>query len=76
MERLTAKHPKDGYYVLCSVCPRHNKECNGLDDCVYVLTKLLAAYEDTGLTPEEVASLQKKLRRRPPSRHPLNFKRS
>lgn len=54
MERLTAKHPKGGYYVLCSVCPRHNKECNGLDDCVYVLTKRLAAYENTGLTPEEI----------------------
>lgn len=57
MERLTAKHPKGGYFVLCAACPRHNKEECGLDDCVYVLTKRLAAYENTGLTPEEINKL-------------------
>lgn len=57
MERLTDKHPKGGYFVLCAACPRHNKEECGLDDCVYVLTKRLAAYENTGLTPEEINKL-------------------
>ena len=57
MERLTDKHPKGGYFVLCAACPRHNKEECGLDDCVYVLTKRLAAYENTGLTPEDINKL-------------------
>lgn len=57
MERLTAKHPKGGYFVLCGACPRRNKEECGLDDCVYVLTRRLAAYEDTGLTMEEINKL-------------------
>ena len=61
MERLTAKDPKGGYYVPCKVCPRRGKGCDGPDDCVLVLAKRLAAYEDTGLTPEEIQTMKVEL---------------
>lgn len=57
MKRLTGKHPQGGYHVLCGACPRNKKECTGLDDCVYVLTKRLAEYEESGLSPEEIKNM-------------------
>ena len=59
MERLTEKYRGDDrYYMACSEtcgsdmdcmdCPTHDR-----------LVERLAAYEDTGLTPEEVNTLQK-----------------
>ena len=55
MERLTRAHYKasDGYYLVCSeMCEREDctEECGHFDEAI----ERLAAYEDTGLTPEEV----------------------
>ena len=55
MERLTRAHYKasDGHYLVCSeMCEREDctAECGHFDEVV----ERLAAYEDTGLTPEEV----------------------
>ena len=59
MERYTEKHyGEDGYYLVCS----GNCETLNCGDCG-ILDKIvdrLAAYEDTGLEPEEVRS-QKEL---------------
>lgn len=60
MERLTKMHYKssDGHYMACSELI----ECDGrCADCPYLdnMVERLAAYEDTGLTPEEVGALQK-----------------
>lgn len=54
MKRLTEKHynGKD-YYMMCSGvlrCPNNCSECDELDKVV----NSLGAYEDTGLTPEEI----------------------
>lgn len=58
MERLTEHHfiETKGSYMRCSDnCEMENcGECEKLDD----LIDRLAAYEDTGLTPEEVAELK------------------
>ena len=59
MERLTEKHYlAEDHYMKCS------EDCNVGMDCVDCpafdkLIERLAAYEDTGLTPEEVTALQK-----------------
>lgn len=55
MERLTRAHYKasDGHYLVCSeMCEREDctEECGHFDEAI----ERLAAYEDTGLTPEEV----------------------
>ena len=55
MERLTRAHYKasDGHYLVCSeMCEREDctAECGHFDEAI----ERLAAYEDTGLTPEEV----------------------
>lgn len=59
MERLTEKHYLGtDHYMKCS------GNCNVDMDCIYCpsfdrLVELLAAYEDTGLEPDEVTALQK-----------------
>lgn len=59
MERLTEKHYLGtDHYMKCS------GNCNVDMDCIYCpsfdcLVERLAAYEDTGLEPEEVTALQK-----------------
>lgn len=59
MERLTEKHYLGtDHYMKCS------GSCNVDMDCIYCpsfdcLVERLAAYEDTGLEPEEVTALQK-----------------
>lgn len=55
MERLTRAHYKasDGHYLVCSeMCEREDctEECGHFDEAI----ERLAAYENTGLTPEEV----------------------
>lgn len=51
--RLT-KRLSDGYAVLaCENCERHEKGCTALY-CRNRLKDRLAAYEDTGLTPEQL----------------------
>lgn len=63
MERLTEKHYLGtDHYMKCS------GNCNVDMDCIYCpsfdcLVERLAAYEDTGLEPEEVTALQKRLKR-------------
>lgn len=58
MERLTEKHYLgDDHYMKCS------GNCNVDMDCIYCpsfdrLVERLAAYEDTGLTPVEIKSMQ------------------
>lgn len=42
--------------VICENCEKHGK-CGGIEDCQKVLRERLAAYEDTGLTPEEIMKL-------------------
>lgn len=55
MERLTGKHyHEEGYYMVCSgTCHKEDSECG---DCAALdaLVDRLGAYEDTGLTPEDV----------------------
>lgn len=57
MERYTRKHyGENGYYIICS----ENCETLNCGDCG-ILDKIvdrLAAYEDTGLEPEEVAKIR------------------
>ena len=59
MERLTEKHyGKDGYYMKCSEdCANDDEMCGG---CPYLdkIIDRLGAYEDTGLTQEQVAALK------------------
>ena len=61
MERLTKTHyiSDNGHYMACSelnsCCDKECSTCNYLDEIV----ERLAAYEDTGLTPEEVSALIK-----------------
>ena len=61
MERLTEHHfiETKGSYMRCSDnCEMENcGECEKLDD----LIDRLAAYEDTGLTPEEIEELIKRV---------------
>lgn len=58
MERLTERHYQaDGYYMACS------ENCNEDISCIICpaferLVDRLGAYEDTGLTPEEVNALK------------------
>lgn len=55
MKRLTKKF--DGVYITnCDNCLKQS-ECYGSTDCVDVLVDRLAAYEDTGLEPEEINGL-------------------
>lgn len=57
MERYTKKHyDEKGHYLICSgACETLNcGDCGILDKIV----DRLAAYEDTGLTPEEVQKMQ------------------
>ena len=60
MERLTEKHyGTDGYYTKCSeVCANDDEMCGGCPE----LDKIIDAYEDTGLTPEEVVQMAQELR--------------
>lgn len=44
------------YAALCDMCPKHGS-CSDSADCVSVLTARLGAYEDTGLSPEEITAL-------------------
>ena len=57
MERYTRKHyGENGYYIICS----ENCETLNCGDCG-ILDKIvdrLAAYEDTGLSPEEIIELK------------------
>lgn len=55
MKRLTKKF--DGVYITnCDNCSKHGN-CYDSTDCVDVLVDRLAAYEDTGLEPEEINGL-------------------
>ena len=60
MERLTEKHyGTDGYYMKCSeVCANDDEMCGG---CPYLdkIIDRLGAYEDTGLTPEQISAIAK-----------------
>lgn len=57
MDRLTDNHyTGNGYYLKCSgaqKCAEHCEDCAKLEEAV----NRLAAYEDTGLTPEEVKDM-------------------
>ena len=59
MERLTEKHyGTDGYFMKCSEdCANDDEMCGG---CPYLdkIIDRLGAYEDTDLTPEQVAALK------------------
>lgn len=52
MDRLTRRSDYD-VAVICDNCPRHGN-CNIPSTCLNVLADCLAAYEDTGLTPEVI----------------------
>ena len=58
MERLTewnGRQPRDAYYPRCFEEPCYGGGCK-INDCLFetAVCDRLAAYEDTGLTPEEV----------------------
>ena len=57
MERLTEKHyDGKGYFMKCSeACANDDEMCGGCPQLEKIIDRL-AAYEDTGLMPEEVAA--------------------
>ena len=59
MDRLTERHERH-VSVVCDHCVRRGGCCNS-EDCAVILRDRLAAYEDTNLSPSEVASLQQRL---------------
>ena len=63
MERLTewnGEQPSHAYYPRCFKAPCYGDGCK-INDCLFetAVCDRLAAYEDTGLTPEEVSALVK-----------------
>ena len=63
MERLTIKQDEE-YYIKtlnedCTVCA----SCEKCEKHINQLVKILGAYEDTGLTPEEIEQLKKQQER-------------
>lgn len=58
MERLTEKHYSGkGYFMKCSeACANDDEMCGGCPQLDKIIDRL-AAYEDTGLTPEETSKL-------------------
>lgn len=65
MERLTAynseNHKNVAYYPVCFEYPCNGFDCK-IDGCKldYEICQRLAAYEDTGLEPEEIADFMKR----------------
>ena len=61
MERLTEKHyGTDGYFMKCSeACANDDEMCGGCPELDKIIDRL-GAYEDTGLTPEQVAALKER----------------
>lgn len=58
MKRLTKKVFDGVYRASCENCPNHNdRDCYFPAGCQDALEKRLAAYEDTGLEPEEIMGL-------------------
>ena len=62
MERLTewnGRQPRDAYYPRCFEEPCYGEGCK-IKDCPFetAVCERLAAYEDTGLTPESVEALK------------------
>lgn len=55
MDRLT-KQAGDGFSIDCEKCPKR-EQCNDSADCVEALSNRLAAYENTGLTPDEIIKM-------------------
>lgn len=62
MERLTEKHYlSPGYYMACSAaCISDDGTCEGCRE-LHKIVDRLAAYEDTGLTPEQIVALKAEL---------------
>ena len=60
MERLTQRNKGNAYYPLCFREPCKGEGCK-IKDCLLdeEVCEKLAAYEDTGLTPEEIEELKK-----------------
>ena len=58
MERLTEKHfGNEGYYMKCSeFCANDDEMCGSCSEIDKIVDRL-AAYEDTGLEPEEIAAV-------------------
>lgn len=55
MERLTKYLTDDCAVLDCTACPYHNNGCHTMN-CRNRLIEKLAAYEDTGLEPEDIIS--------------------
>lgn len=63
MERLTEKHYGAAvYYMKCSADPQCDGACGNCSNLEQRLN-LLGAYEETGLTPEQVAALMADLKK-------------
>lgn len=60
MERLTSRNRGNAYYPKCIKEPCKGNGCH-INECNfdYEICERLAAYEDTGCTPEEVVRLKK-----------------
>lgn len=65
MERLTKQKIFDGSIELtpCDLCyMRDTKSCKGTNECwEMAMYNRLSAYEDTGLTPEQIKTLRNEL---------------
>lgn len=53
MARLTKKHPHGGHYMSCENCEAAGR-CRSGEDCMVEAISKLAAYEDSGLAPEQI----------------------
>lgn len=61
MERLTEKHyKKPGHYMKCSENCVSELLCEECPDFEEIIDRL-AAYEDTGLTPEQIVAMKAEL---------------
>ena len=52
MQRLTM-NGKNGPHLNCDNCPK-NGRCNDSRDCVAAVVPVLAAYEETGFSPQSI----------------------
>lgn len=55
MNRLTKRY-ESHISAVCKNCTLKDEFCD-IDDCLKIMQSRLAAYEDTGLMPEEVKAL-------------------
>ena len=59
LKRLTV-NDESGPHLNCKNCPRRG-HCNDLLDCIDAVVPVLAAYEETGYSPEEIMEIRRNI---------------